>query len=395
MSSYLVAMICGYAAVIVLAFSRSRAYGVFSIVLLAFPTWVGLALRPHLGGFGDAVPWLQAVTYLHFGLLIVFRQMRPWVLRVTVSIPALWFVSATFLALPWALLTAFGIEPYGAFVPFVLCAGGLVQSLWTREETVDFHLLGERHIASLCRFPQGLRRRHEGHDRHPLRIVQITDPHLGPFMSVARLHRICRRAVDRHPDLIVLTGDIMTMESRDIGVVIRALAPLAEYRGRVFACHGNHDHEARDVVEHAYRELGIELLVDRAVTVQTHLGPVEILGLDFVWNERQAHIQAVTDAYPPPADGLRVILLHDPGAFRYIPSGHGNLVLSGHTHGGQLGLVSVGLPHTFVSLISSFPDHGPWALGSNRLYVHRAQGHYGFPIRLGVPGEQSVLQVWT
>ncbi len=84
---------------------------------------------------------------------------------------------------------------------------------------------------------------------------------------------------------------------------------------------------------------------------------------------------------------------HDPGAFRYFPEGAADLVLSGHTHGGQVGLVSFGLPHTFVSLVSNIPDHGPWVANGNRLYVHRANGHYGFPIRFGVPAEESVLEL--
>jgi predicted MPP superfamily phosphohydrolase len=69
------------------------------------------------------------------------------------------------------------------------------------------------------------------------------------------------------------------------------------------------------------------------------------------------------------------------------------LVLSGHTHGGQLGLVSLGAKWTAVSLLSKVPDHGFWARGRNRLYVHRASGHYGFPLRVGVPGEEGVLHV--
>ena len=90
---------------------------------------------------------------------------------------------------------------------------------------------------------------------------------------------------------------------------------------------------------------------------------------------------------------LRVVLLHDPGAFHHLLDGDADLVLSGHTHGGQVGLVSFGLPWTAVSLLSKVPDHGFWALGRNRLYVHRATGHYGFPLRVGVPNEEGVLQV--
>jgi predicted MPP superfamily phosphohydrolase len=90
----------------------------------------------------------------------------------------------------------------------------------------------------------------------------------------------------------------------------------------------------------------------------------------------------------------RIILLHDPGAFRHLPEGEGDLVLSGHTHGGQVGLVSLGLSWTFLRLFGlKLPDHGFWARGRDRLYVHRGTGHYGFPLRLGVPSEESVVRV--
>jgi predicted MPP superfamily phosphohydrolase len=101
--------------------------------------------------------------------------------------------------------------------------------------------------------------------------------------------------------------------------------------------------------------------------------------------------------HPRKEGALRIILLHDPGAFRELEEGEGDLVLSGHTHGGQVGLVSLGLPWTFISAFAKrFPDHGLWARGRDRLYVHRGTGHYGFPLRVGVPGEQSVLRVhWS
>ena len=61
--------------------------------------------------------------------------------------------------------------------------------------------------------------------------------------------------------------------------------------------------------------------------------------------------------------------------------------------GGQVGLVSLGLPWTIMRLFVKAPDHGLWAAGANRLYVHRGTGHYGFPLRVGVPAEDSLLRV--
>jgi uncharacterized protein len=86
-------------------------------------------------------------------------------------------------------------------------------------------------------------------------------------------------------------------------------------------------------------------------------------------------------------------MLHDLGAFKHVSRGEGDLVLSDHTHGGQVGLLSLGLQWTILRSLSSIPDHGLWTRGPDRLYVHRGQGHYGFPLRIGVPSEQSLLRL--
>jgi hypothetical protein len=91
-------------------------------------------------------------------------------------------------------------------------------------------------------------------------------------------------------------------------------------------------------------------------------------------------------------DHLRLLLLHDPLAFHALPDDDVDLVLSGHTHGGQIGLVSLGLDWTVLSR-TRWPDQGLFARGSSRLYVHRGTGFYGFPLRIGVPAEFSVLEI--
>ncbi len=381
-----------YFALVGAALVRSRAYGVFAAIVLAFPTFVGNALRTT--ELDPVVTYLQVAAVVHFGAILVRPALRGLPFRVLISIPALWFIAGTFLAFPWAIWAGLGGEPLGWWIPFAMCAFGVVQSLSARRERVDLVLDGTL-VAGLQRHPSGVTRNTPNPPAgRALRIVQITDPHLGPFMSIARLRGICERAVAAEPDLVLVTGDLMTMESHDVEVVSAALEPLAALQGRVFACHGNHDHEARRVVADAYARQGISLLVDEATVVTTAIGPVQIVGADFVWRNREAHLARLVARHPRAEGALRLWLLHDPGAFRHLPEGEGDLVLSGHTHGGQVGLVSFGLAETFLSLVSSIPDHGLWARGRDRLYVHRANGHYGFPVRLGVPAEESVLYIW-
>jgi uncharacterized protein len=366
---------------------RGPLFSRFTAVLVGIHTLISCGIVRHVGVVFPLFAALQGAVYLHFFLLSRPR-MRSFVHRALVSMPASYFSAAIFLCLPWAIAAGVGLTPYGLWVPFALAAVGLFQSLTIRREEVDV-VVDRVDVGGLSRHPRGTAR-----DGRPLRIVQITDPHLGPFMSVARLRSICARAVESDPDLVVLTGDFLTMESQGTAAHLsEALSPLRALRGRVFACHGNHDHEAPGHVAAALAQAGARLLVDDAALVETAAGPVQLVGMDFHFGNRRERMAEVCRRHPRVPGALRLILLHDPGAFRHLGEGEGDLVLSGHTHGGQLGLVSLGAPWTLLRLFADMPDHGLWARGPDRLYVHRGTGHYGFPLRLGVPAEESVLRV--
>jgi len=199
---------------------------------------------------------------------------------------------------------------------------------------------------------------------------------------------------------VFLTGDFLTMESHGSPASLaEALAPLKPLEGRTFACMGNHDHEAPETVRAGLAHAGVKLLVDELAVAHTASGPVEVLGLDFLFRGRAEHLRSVTARHPRTVpEGAskplpRIALLHDPGAFAHLPEASADLVFSGHTHGGQVGLLRLGLPYTAVSALSKVPDHGFWARGRDRLYVHRGTGQYGFPLRVGVPAEESLLLV--
>ncbi|HEX3594521.1 MAG TPA: metallophosphoesterase [Polyangiaceae bacterium] len=387
-SSFTIASAVGFAVVVAAAaVVRGRPYVLFVSLILGVHTLVSIALAAHFSWAWPAVVYLQATVYVHF-LSLARPRLRPFWYRSLVSIPGSFYLAGTLLGSPWALLFAFGFHPVAAWLPYALALAGVVDSLFMREEEVNLVLDG----SSI----DGLRRAARGSARsaRPLRIVQITDPHLGPFMSVKRLRSICERAVAQRPDLILLTGDFLTMESQGSATYLaEALSPLRAFDGRVFACRGNHDLEVPRIVAEACALTSVRLLVDEAAVVDTGAGKVELLGFDFRFDGRAEHVARVCAEHPRRDGELRVALLHDPGAFRHVPEGAADLVLSGHTHGGQLGLLWLGLQGTIVSALTSLPDHGFWALGTNRLYVHRGTGHYGFPLRVGVPAEQSVLAV--
>ena len=388
MSAFLLVSLVAWSTVVGLALLRSRTYAIFRGVTLGLQVLFAAALVHRF----QHVLWL--FCYLHAAVFaqaigLIRPRMRSLPYRVLISVPGAFFAAGTLLSLPWVLASAVGIDLPGVLVPYLAAAIGVLQSLWSREETRDIVVADSQVVPQLSRHTTSAAR-----VQRPLRLVQITDPHLGPFMSVERLSRICQRAVEKDPDLVLLTGDFLTMESQaDPGLLERALAPLKALEGRVFACLGNHDHEALVIVRRALVQNGITLLVDEAHSLDTAAGRVQLVGMDFVWRERKQHLARVCQDNPREAGALRIVLLHDPGAFQHLPEGEADLVLSGHTHGGQVGLVSLGLPYTMMRAFVKMPDHGLWARGTDRLYVHRGTGHYGFPLRLGVPAEESVLTV--
>ncbi len=390
MIAFTLASVAALAALVGLAALRGGApFATFAGVIFGIHTLVSCALAPRLPAwafplfaYGQCAFFLHAGSYARGGIPSLLR-------RVVVSWPGSVFAAGTFLAIPWAVLGAF--TRWGTltlWVPYAAALLGLFQSFALRPRDLHVHLDGA-HVPAL-----GRARLSAPREGPALRVVQISDPHLGTFMSVERLRAVCERAVAAAPDLVLLTGDFLTVESNgDAAALGRALEPLRALEGRAFACFGNHDHETPDAVRRGLAHAKVTLLVDELARVETARGPVEILGYDFAFRGRRERHAAVSARHPRDGATLRIALLHDPGAFAHLPDGAADLVLAGHTHGGQVGLVSFGLPHTAVSALSDVPDHGLWARGAMRLYVHRGTGHYGFPVRVGVGPEESVLHV--
>ena len=374
--------------VLVARLGRGKQFAMFVAIIGGVYSLCAVGTAPAFRAYLPIFAALHATAYLNF-LGLTRARMRSFPYRLLVSWPSAFMVTGTLLGMPWAIARAIGFTPWAPWFPYALAAVGLVQSLTTRKGEFDI-TLGGLHIDSVRPHPFG-----DGREERPLRIAQISDPHLGPFMSVKRLRRIAERAVEAKPDLVLLTGDFLTMESQsDPDLLLNAMEPLKALPGRVFACNGNHDHEAPAIVLRAMKENGIPLLVDDATVVDTDAGKVQIVGMDFVWRDRVQHLAKVCAAHPRIPGVTRIILLHDPGAFKHLPEGEGDLVLAGHTHGGQVGLLSLGLQWTFLRLFGiKIPDHGFWARGKDRMYVHRGTGHYGFPLRLGVPAEETILRV--
>jgi hypothetical protein len=396
--------------------ARGRTYALFALVLvtISFPAGVVLAARLiELSGprAGALIGWIFvygiAATGLHMASLVRARLRRRWV-RYAMSVPGMAMLALGALALPLLVVlapirgllglahanAALAALAYADWLPVVAIAHALITSFGARREFVRIDLAQGGEPERLTRLPvQRSFAPFAEPSRRPLRLVQITDPHIGVWQPVHRLERRVAELAAHDPDLVLLTGDFLTMESNaSPGALAQALSPLAKLRGRCFAIYGNHDHEAPEQVQAALAANGIPLLVDAEALVDTPAGPVQIVGADHYWEEREERVPALLARFPRRPGHFRLFLLHDPLGFRSVPRGDVDLTLSGHTHGGQLGLVSFGIDWTVLSR-SRWPDQGLFGHGASRLYVHRGTGFYGFPLRVGVPGELSLMEV--
>ena len=413
---HLLVALCSFGVPLYALRVRGRTYAAFGLVVLLvsmpgvivaesrLETWFPDAWLP---GFRGVALYAVATSGLHLAHLVRARMRSRW-FRALVSVPGQVTVAAGAMMSVWSLfwLPLRWVFDWTGFeaglvalawldlLPLVLACTSVATSLRPVAEVVRVRL-GEEGPAEIGRVEV---ERHRGTvppplAERPLRIVQITDPHLGPWQSVRALRSIVSRLLEHEPDLVLLTGDFLTMESMGTpGALFSALEPLRERHGDCYAIFGNHDHEAPEEVRAGLARNGVELLVDQVAIASTPVGSVQLIGADYVGRGRAEHIRGLLDAHPRIDDHLRLLMLHDPLGFRDIEPGSVDLVLSGHTHGGQVGLVSFGLDWTVLSK-SAWPDHGLFARGTNRLYVHRGTGFYGFPLRVGVPGEASLLEL--
>ena len=222
----------------------------------------------------------------------------------------------------------------------------------------------------------------------PVRVAHLTDMHVGLVTPM----KVQAAAIDitlrEKPDLVVITGDFVCHSHaflEDLTELMRQIdVPL-------FAVLGNHDYWAgAPGVRTALKRGGAELLSNQSTVIEVRGQKLQLVGLDDAYTGHADRRRALRGAsHTLPTLGLSHIAEEADGLWAHgVP-----FVLSGHTHGGQLGLVSLGLPYTMLRLFVDMPDHGLWARGRDRLYVHRGTGHYGFPLRLGVPAEASLLNV--
>ena len=235
-------------------------------------------------------------------------------------------------------------------------------------------------------------------DAQGLRIAQISDIHAGLWMPPSLIKRILSLCAAQNPDVVVLTGDVVTRRKsyppglRPLARVVTDYATdlareleILNPRLGIYVVPGNHDLWDGDFgpIAEVLARAGVVSLLNKNVRLS---GGLPLIGTDDLRAGWPA-VHAATAGVSP--DEAQIILSHNPRLAALFRNRNA-LILSGHTHGGQ-----VALPARFrvspVDAGQSFYQRGWYRVGRAKLYVSSGAGTIGAPVRLGVRPEIAVF----
>jgi predicted MPP superfamily phosphohydrolase len=266
--------------------------------------------------------------------------------------------------------------------PFVAAGYGLLY------ERLDVEVVRQR--IRLARLPKAF----EG-----FRIAQLSDIHMGPFTTADYIRRCVAITNGLKPDLIVLTGDYIAWDPGAERDVVHALAGLRAPHG-IFGCLGNHESESEteQFITALFTSQGIRVLRQERKPIQLGGEELNLIGIDDPRGESEAEWKR--DVYRRLHQGLvmpgtvNLLLAHEPSVFIFDHAAElgVDLMLAGHTHGGQLSLDFIDRSLNVSRVIYRYTS-GWYEKRGAQLYVNRGIGTTGFPIRLGARPEISVFEL--
>jgi predicted MPP superfamily phosphohydrolase len=247
-----------------------------------------------------------------------------------------------------------------------------------------------------------------------LRIAQLSDIHIGSYMSAAEVRRAVGMANELKPDLSVITGDFLTGPNDPLATCISELARLRAPLG-AWGCNGNHEiyAGAQEEAAELFAGHGMKLLRQENAEISWRGGRFNLIGVDYQlarsFRGRRTIMLADTGSLVR-RDMLNILLSHNPNSFPRSAELGIELMLTGHTHGGQVRVeildhrfsparfltpYEAGLYKRPLGSASALNDKEAWNAAPSGpaalVYVNRGLGTIGAPVRLGVPPEISLL----
>ena len=261
--------------------------------------------------------------------------------------------------------------------PLRTLAAGLVQA--ARAALAEpYQLTVERHPVYLRRLPPAL----DG-----LKIVHLSDIHHSGFTGREQIERAVEAANSLRPDLVALTGDYISHERQYAAPCAEMLGKLRARRG-VYAVLGNHDNWVdAPLITDLFQLAGIHVLNNEGLRFEDRGASFWLAGV----NDTMVGLEDLPLALAGSrADELKLLLAHNPVILRRAARAGVDLVLAGHTHGGQVTWRS---ERSASGRVRRRILRGLGRRGGTQIYVTRGVGTVVLPVRYGCPPEVSLLEL--
>jgi predicted MPP superfamily phosphohydrolase len=223
-----------------------------------------------------------------------------------------------------------------------------------------------------------------------LRLVQLTDIHLSPFLSRTELRRAVDMANETRAHVALVTGDLITTVRDPLDDCLDILAQLRADAG-VFGCMGNHEiyANAEAYVEREGARRGMRFLRSAAAPLRFGKAVLNLAGVDYQRLRRRYLMGAEKLVVP---GELNVLLSHNPDVFPVAARQGYDLTIAGHTHGGQIRVELLSADLNPGRFYTPYVD-GVYRRGSASIFVSRGIGTITLPARLGSPPEVSLVRL--
>jgi len=340
-----------------------------------------VAARAHL-----ASPWLYGAAAFTYGVGLFLGRARSRMTDVPRSWPLLHLVDEPYFVHWCAALGTTVLAVVTVVVaPLTLAARGRAIAFPIDAITIEYLLalsvsaygvLFRRRVFVTKRIEVGIDGLDASLDGY--RIAHLSDLHIGALTPKSWGMRWARAANELCADLVVITGDMVTSGTAFHHDIAAVIASLRSKDGTVVSM-GNHDYFGGDgePLVTLLREAGVRVMRNTGFLLRDKL---YLAAIDDTWTRRN-DLDAALRERPPRAP--TILLSHDPDEFRAAAKRGVDLVLSGHTHGGQVAMPFLA-KHVNLSKLSHHHHLGLYRRGKSTLYVHPGLGTTGPPIRIGV-----------
>lgn len=230
-----------------------------------------------------------------------------------------------------------------------------------------------------------------------LTIAQLSDLHASFVVSESLFTKAASLVMENRPDIIILTGDFVSDSAGSFNEeylegLVDALSGFEAPMG-IYGVLGNHDFwsgkKTIDIICDKFtRAMGVTWLRNSHVKLEKDGASIDLLGVDDYWS----HSYSLAKAYHGlDTDTVKILLSHNPDVNEdIIPQMRIDLVLSGHTHGGQIVMPVIGAPYIPSKFGQKYRE-GLVRDGARQTYVNRGIGHLLAPVRFNCPPEATII----